>query len=120
MSVSVNLDHSLEDIDHTQTLAMDEDRLHHIKHHAASDPVFLMLQQTICQGSPESPSELPEALHVYHGFQDELIVQDQLIFKGHCLLIPMSMRKEMIHLVHKSHIGTEGCIRQARECFGKG
>ena len=54
---------------------------------------------------------MPECVHAYYDFQDELITQEQVVFKGALLIIPVAMRKEM---VHTTHTGTEGCIRRAR------
>ena len=37
------------------------------------------------------------------------------VFKGDLLVIPASMRKEMIATVHGSHIGMQECIRRAQD-----
>ena len=44
-----------------------------------------------------------------------MTVESTLVFKGHHVVIPQSMRKEMVELTHEAHIGMEGCIRRARE-----
>ena len=51
----------------------------------------------------------------YYDVRDELTVQDSLVFKGPLIVIPNTLRKEMIELVHSTHIGTEGCLRRARD-----
>ena len=109
----------LAEIDHTLTLAITEDRLHQIKRVSSDDPVMHALRGTILHGCPESKSDVPESVHSYFDFRDELTVQDQLVFKGPQLVIPAAIRKEMVALAHATDIGIEGCIRQARErCFG--
>ena len=45
----------------------------------------------------------------------QLTVQDQLVFKGSRVIIPATMRKEMVAIAHATHIGIEGCIRRVRE-----
>ena len=40
-------------------------------------------------------------------------MQDQLVFKGDCIVVLEALRKEMMSAVHASHIGREGCIRRA-------
>ena len=45
--------------------------------------------------------------------KDLLTVQDNLVFKGQCLVVPASLRKELITVVYSSHIDIEGCIRRA-------
>ena len=51
------------------------------------------LWKTIQQGWPESKSDLPESVHAYYDIRDELIVQDQLVFKGPLLVIPAAIGK---------------------------
>ena len=70
-----------------------------------------ILRDTIQQGWPEKMSEVPECIHVYYSFREELTVQDQVVFKGDRVIIPAAMRKEMVTLAHESHIGMEGCVR---------
>ena len=42
-------------------------------------------------------------------------MQGDLVFKGHQLVVPLCLRKEMMEVIHASHIGIEGCLRRARE-----
>jgi len=58
--------------------------------------------------------QLPECRRAYYDFQDELTVQDHLMFKGQRLVIPASQRREMMAAVHASHIRIDECIRKAR------
>ena len=45
----------------------------------------------------------------------EVVVQGMIVFKGHQLVVPAALRKEMMAATHNSHIGIEACIRRARE-----
>ena len=54
-------------------------------------------------------------MHPYFNIRDKLTLQDGLVFKGHSVVIPVSMPKQMMNVVHATHIGIEGCIRRARE-----
>ena len=54
-------------------------------------------------------------MYPYSDFQDERTVQDELVFKGDQLVVPIAMCKKMMAVVHLSHIGIERYIRQARE-----
>ena len=110
-----NFAQRLETVDHTDSLAITIDRLQQLEQVSLDDPVMQALRKTILQGWPESKTELTESIHPYFDVRDELTVQDQLVFKGSRLVIPASMRKEMIAVVHATRIGIEGCIRRARE-----
>ena len=105
----------LEEVVHTCTLAITEDRLQQFKHVSMDDPVMQVLRETIRRGWPESKSDVPESIHPYFDVRDELIVEDELVFKGPLLVVPAAMRREMMAVAHASHIGIEGCIRRARE-----
>ena len=105
----------LEGIDHASSLALDHDRLQRIRDCSRNDPVISVLRETIQHGWPEQMCDVPECIHPYRGVRDVMTVESTLVFKGHRVVIPQSMRKEMIELAHEAHIGMEGCIRRARE-----
>ena len=73
------------------------------------------LHQVIQCGWPSSKAELPDVARPYFDFCDQLIVQDQLIFKGPVVVILAALRAEMMAKCHASHIGVEGCLGRARE-----
>ena len=107
---------NLEGIDHTTDtlLAVSKDRLLQIKHASSDDPVLQILRETIQQGWPENKRNVPTCIRAYD-FRDELTIQDQLVFKGSRVVIPVALRREMMAMVHASHIGIEGSIRRARD-----
>ena len=105
----------LEGIDHQEDLPLTEARWQQINHASADDPVLQQLRATIKQGWPQTRSETPEPLRAYFDFRDELTVQNELVFKGERLVVPAALRKELMAMIHDSHIGIEGCIRRARE-----
>ena len=107
--------HQLEETDHTALLAIPPDQLERIKQASADDLVLTELRATIQAGWPEHKSQVSESVVAYYDVRDELTVQDSLVFKGPLIVIPNTLRKEMIELVHSTHIGTEGCLRRARD-----
>ena len=109
------LAHSLEEVDHTMLLAIPPDHLQKIKQASSDDIVLKELRSTIQLGWPEKKCSVKESVLAYHDIRDELTVQDSLVFKGPLLVIPGSLRKEMMELGHKTHIGIEGCLRRARD-----
>ena len=42
-------------------------------------------------------------------------MQDELVFKGHQLVVPGALRKELMAATHSSHMGIEAYIRRARD-----
>lgn len=58
-----------------------------------------------------------ELIHMptYQHFKAELSVLNGLLLKGTKNFVPISMRKQMLKLVHEGHLGMEKCKSRARE-----
>ena len=41
--------------------------------------------------------------------------EDGIIFRGERVVVPDSMRQDMLRKIHRSHIGNKGCLRRARD-----
>ena len=106
---------ALESVDHLAFLPVSNKRWKQIKHASADDPVSHKLRATICQGWLKQRSDVPECLYLYFNIRDVLTVQDELVFKGQLLVVPANLRKELLAVLHSSHIGIEGCVRRARD-----
>ena len=47
--------------------------------------------------------------------RSKLIEENGLVFRGERLVVPLSLRTDMLKEIHRSHIGVNGCLRRARE-----
>ena len=56
-------------------------------------------------------SEVSECELPYYNLCSELTVEGQLILKGHQVVVPQVIRKELLQKSHATHIGIEGCIQ---------
>ena len=72
----------LQEVDHTTSLAMPAAQLQRVKDIATTDSVITALRDIIQRGWPNTKSGISENLYPYFDIRDELIVQDNLIFKG--------------------------------------
>ena len=66
------------------------------------------LHTMILKGWPDTPHSLGE----YWPY--ELAVSDGLVYKGMRIVVPPSMRSDMLKQVHKSHLGINKCKQRAR------
>ena len=98
-------------------LPIRQERLVQIRNATEQDESLQMLRSVILQGWPENKNMLPTQVTPYFNHRDEISVQDGLIFRGERVIIPHSMRREMMNRIHSSHIGIDGCLRRARECL---
>ena len=76
-----------------------------------------MLKSTIREGLPEALRDVPYKLHDYFPVRDELVVQDSVVFKVNRVVIPPTLKPEMMDRVHAVHIGVQGCLRRARDAI---
>lgn len=89
-----------------------------IKTHTGRDPVMKQVQHLILTGWPQK-NKLPgtnclKEVQPYYSYRDELVVLDGIIYKGPRLVVPMSMRLDILKKLHTSHQGTAATIHRAR------
>lgn len=73
------------------------------------------LRDVIIVGWPESKTALDQDLRQYWNFRDELSVYEKMIFKSDQILIPPSLKKEVLEIIHVGHTGITGCINRAKQ-----
>ena len=69
---------------------------HQLRDQTARDPTRNALMEAIIQGWPDRTKDLPTDVRVFWSFRDELAVEDGIIFKGKQLLIPESLRADIL------------------------
>ena len=79
------------------------------------DDTLQQLKRIIQAGWPGDRRTLPVTLFPYFHIRDELVVEDGLIFRGHRLVIPKSLRRRVTDQLHASHQGVASTLRRARE-----
>jgi len=52
---------------------------------------------------------------MYWGYKDEITAQNGILYKGSRVIIPLSLRKQMLSRTHSSHQGIEACIQRAKD-----
>ena len=105
----------LENINHTEFLKVTDDRLRQIQQQTVEDTALQVLKTTILTGWPETIEEAPVIIREYWAYRDELTVQNGVLFKAPRVIIPKSMRPEMLVRIHSSHLGAQSCLRKARD-----
>ena len=79
----------------------------------ASDQDMLDLADLIENGMPDSRLQMPEALRDYFQFRDELSTIDGVILYKDRIVIPPSLRKEVLDVLHAAHQGVTSMIARA-------
>ena len=99
----------------TSNLPVSKPKLEEIKEATANDPSLKELKDAIKSGWPETKSCTPASIQVYWNVRDELSEVEGVILKNDRILVPSSMRKEMLQRIHQGHMGIEKSKRRARD-----
>ena len=86
-----------------------------IKEESQKDSTQNLLKQTIFRGWPDHRKSCPYELHEYWNFRCDLVLDDGLILKGNRIVIPTSLRDEVLKAIHTAHQGEVKSILLARE-----
>ncbi|XP_036340441.1 uncharacterized protein K02A2.6-like [Rhagoletis pomonella] len=79
---------------------------------STKDNVMQILIKTIKDGWTEDKSKVNDNIKQYWKVRDELITNNNLLFKGNRLVVPPQMRREILN---KPHQGMESTLKLARE-----
>ena len=106
---------TFENIDMTEGLSVSPSRLQELRDATASDCVLQKLIQVTLGGWPSQKSDTDLDVRAYYNVRHELTMQNGLVFKDNRIVVPTSVRKDIIATVHRSHQGIQGCIRRAKD-----
>ena len=80
------------------------------------DTELMELQSIILDGWPEKRNEVPAEIRKCWAFRDEMAVADGLVTKGDCVIIPKTLRRDILEKLHAAHQGIEKTRLRARTC----
>lgn len=86
-----------------------------IQTEANTDPEQKSLCILIETGRPNEKATVPVLVHPYWSVRHELTMQEGLLFKQNCVVIPSS-RPSILYKLHAPHRGTKFTLRHACSC----
>jgi len=95
---------SIEEIDHSENLSIAPYRIAEFRRETANDAVMQSLIASIKSRWAPSKKQCDLVLTPYYDKRSELVEDKGLIFLGERLVVPTSLRKEMLKQIHRSHI----------------
>lgn len=98
-----------------QNIPVSQDKLEEIKKETLEDTEMNQLRKQILKGWPANKHEVDKDIKQYFQYNEELSTIDGLIFKADKIIIPKTMRKEMLKRTHEGHLGMEKCKNRARQ-----
>ena len=90
-----------------------ERRMEEIRQHQEEDPVIRQLK-TYCQDRWPVRGAIPTVLKPYHCVAAELTVEKGLLTRGSRVVIPASLRVDMLDRIHAAHQGITKCRERAK------
>ena len=89
--------------------------MNQIRKETVKYPSLMTLNKVILGGWPSQKSEVLDEIRAYWDFRDEISVYDGVLFKSHQVIVPASLRPELLQKIHKAHQGADSSIQRARE-----
>lgn len=62
------------------------------------------------RGWPEYISECHEELRQLWTYREDLNVENSMILNGYRIIIPSTLREQVLKLIHQRHLGTKKCL----------
>ena len=97
-----------------QSLPATDERIEEIRQSQEADPVCQQLVQFTLEGWPEKKS-LSRELRQYHKVRCELTVAERVLMHGNRVVIPITLRQDMLQRIHTGHQGITKCRDLARQ-----
>lgn len=97
-----------------ENLPISSDKLEDLKRATRDDQVLQTLTRTIKTGWSRYRKSSPPEIRQYWNLKDEVHVIGGLVLLGDRVIIPTSLRPEMLRRIHESHLGAEKCKARAR------
>ena len=80
-------------------------RLKQIAEETAKDEALSMLKKVIKTGWPVMKKEADPLIRPYWDFKEEMNVIDEIVLRAERVVIPCTMQKEILNILHESHQG---------------
>ena len=100
-----------------RNLPMSDSKLQLVKQETLKDDQLQQLTTIINEGWPEHRQECPAQTHEFWTVKEALSIINGTIFKGEKIVLPKSLRSEMLNKIHIGHMGMEKCKERARTLF---
>ena len=73
------------------------------------DGQLALLKHTITHGWPNTIRQVSSEIQLFQTFQEELIVEDGIVLKGTCIVIPSKKCQAILDLMDEGHLGLVKC-----------
>ncbi|UYV66236.1 K02A2.6-like [Cordylochernes scorpioides] len=98
-------------------LVTTDEKIKRLQKETHGDHTLIQLIEYAKNGWPKYKTMVCDEAKPYWQFQDEIHVSDGIVYKGNCIVVPSTLRKEILQVVHSSHQGIAASKEKARSAF---
>ena len=88
-------------------------KLREIQEKTKLDPELIQVSKLIVSGWLDRQTDVSELARPYWNFKDELSVLDGVLLKDSHIIVPKSMRTDVLNQIHEGHLGVSTCRLRA-------
>ena len=111
-----NFSEEISDLnDMVHSINVSNEKLQEFKKETKNDPILSSLLKVLMEGWPARKELVEAKLKSFWKFRSELFLEDNLIFFNERIIIPSSMRAEILKQLHTNHPGIEKTKSRARQ-----
>ena len=81
----------------------------------STDTTSQVVMDYVLQGWPSDKDHVDECAREYWNYKEELSVEDRLLFKSDRLVVPKTMRPDVLNDLHGAHLGENKSLSLARD-----
>ena len=93
-----------------------KDFLDRVRTASQKDQELQLLTQQVKLGWPKKISKVDDKIKCYWSFREDITVADDILVKGHRIIVPKDMRDYMLNQVHEGHFGMDKCKMHMSNC----
>lgn len=107
-------DNDVFSVNMIEILSVAPEKYSEFQKETALDFELMALKEIVMKGWPKKRSLVPNLVLPYWCLRDSIKYNNGIFYKGKCIIVPKTMRKYMLELIHKSHMGIVKCKNRAR------
>ena len=98
-----------------EDLGFESSTLKRFKETSSNDETSRVVMEYVLKGWPSEKEQVDELAREYWSFKEELSVEDGLLFKSDRIVVPRSLRAEVLDEIHGAHMGESKSLSFARD-----
>ena len=91
-------------------------KMQEFKDETAKDQTLQLLSRQVVQGWPDSIKKVESVVKPYWSMRDDISVEDGILLLGSRVIVPESLRGNILQQIHEEHLGIEKCKLRAKSC----